>query len=375
MDGTATNGLQAIALVKELRPDVVIMDVNMPDMDGITATGIIKREVPYAQVIILTVQDDVDYIRQAMNAGARDFLAKPPMIEDLMAAVQRAADFARRERENAPPPVSVTGGDPMTAATHAGRGKIITIYSPRGGCGCTTLACNLAAALYTPENQVVVVDGNLQFGDVAVFFNVQAKNDITDLAPRVDELDPELVEEVLTAHPSGIRILPPSRPERSELVTGQQFSQLLSFLSAHYPYVVVDVTHRLSDVTLAALDVSDVIILVATQDIPSISRMRKFLDLVPQLHINPQRLMIVMNQFDQRITIDPEKVGQAFNQPIAAIIPSAKDIVITASNRGEPFMLTKDIATRPIGRGMLNMLEALRQRLTQVEQLSYTQNK
>ncbi len=98
VEGTAMNGVQAIELVKELKPEVVIMDVNMPDMDGITATGIIKREVPYAQVIILTVQDDVDYIRRAMNAGARDFLAKPPVIEELVAAVERAAEFSRREK-------------------------------------------------------------------------------------------------------------------------------------------------------------------------------------------------------------------------------------------------------------------------------------
>jgi CheY-like chemotaxis protein len=132
VDGTATNGVQAIQLVKELKPEVVIMDVNMPDMDGITATSIIKREVPYAQVIILTVQDDVDYIRRAMNAGARDFLAKPPVIEELVAAVERAAEFARREKEKMPPPI-IAG--PVGAGAGAGRGKIITVYSPRGGSG------------------------------------------------------------------------------------------------------------------------------------------------------------------------------------------------------------------------------------------------
>jgi CheY-like chemotaxis protein len=124
VDGTATNGVQAIQLVKELKPEVVIMDVNMPDMDGITATSIIKREVPYAQVIILTVQDDVDYIRRAMNAGARDFLAKPPVIEELVAAVERAAEFARREKEKMPQPVAL---GPSGASATTGHGKIITV--------------------------------------------------------------------------------------------------------------------------------------------------------------------------------------------------------------------------------------------------------
>jgi pilus assembly protein CpaE len=367
VDGTATNGVQAIQLVKELKPEVVIMDVNMPDMDGITATSIIKREVPYAQVIILTVQDDVDYIRRAMNAGARDFLAKPPVIEELVAAVERAAEFARREKEKMPPPI-IAG--PVGAGAGAGRGKIITVYSPRGGSGCTTLACNLAAVFHNEDTSVVVVDGNLQYGDVAVLFNLQSKTSILDLAPRVEELEIELVNEVLAAHASGIKVLTPSRPERAELVTGPQFSQILAFLSKHFDYVIVDTAHRLNDVTLAALDAGDLTVLVTTQDIPSISRMRKFLDLVPVLELDATRLLIMMNQFDQRILIDPEKVGQAFNQKIAAILPVDGPVVIAAVNRGTPFMLHKDIATRAIGRAVFAAAEVVRQRLSELEQVA-----
>lgn len=367
VDGTATNGVQAIQLVKELKPEVVIMDVNMPDMDGITATSIIKREVPYAQVIILTVQDDVDYIRRAMNAGARDFLAKPPVIEELVAAVERAAEFARREKEKMPPPsaMGLVGAAPVP-----GRGKIITVYSPRGGAGCTTLASNLAAVLYNEDTSVVVVDGNLQYGDVAVLFNLQSKTSILDLAPRVEELEIELVNEVLAAHASGIKILTPSRPERAELVTGPQFSQVLAFLSQHFNYVIVDTAHRLNDVTLAALDTSDLTVLVTTQDIPSISRVRKFLDLVPVLELKAERLLIVMNQFDQRILIDPEKVGQAFNQKIAAVLPVDVALAISAVNRGTPFMLHKDIATRALGRAFVAAAEVIRQRLAELEQVA-----
>ncbi len=367
VDGTATNGVQAIQLVKELKPEVVIMDVNMPDMDGITATSIIKREVPYAQVIILTVQDDVDYIRRAMNAGARDFLAKPPVIEELVAAVERAAEFARREKEKMPQPI-ITG--PVGSGAGSGKGKIITVYSPRGGAGCTTLACNLAAALHNEDTSVVVVDGNLQYGDVAVLFNLQSKTSILDLAPRVEELEIELVNEVLASHPSGIKVLTPSRPERAELVTGPQFSQILAFLSKHFDYVIVDTAHRLNDVTLAALDAGDLTVLVTTQDIPSISRMRKFLDLVPVLELDATRWLIMLNQFDQRIMIDPEKVGQAFNQKIAAILPVDSAVVISAVNRGTPFMLHKDIATRAIGRAVLAAAEVVRQRLTELEQVA-----
>ncbi len=101
--GTASNGLQAIHIARELKPDVLIMDVNMPDMDGIAATAIIRRDLPSTEVIILTVQDDIDYMRRAMLAGARDFLSKPPMIDDLVQSVLRAGEQARLQREKLPP--------------------------------------------------------------------------------------------------------------------------------------------------------------------------------------------------------------------------------------------------------------------------------
>jgi pilus assembly protein CpaE len=363
VDGTAANGVQAVQLVKELKPEVVIMDVNMPDMDGITATSLIKREVPYTQVIILTVQDDVDYIRRAMNAGARDFLAKPPVIEELVAAVERAAEIARREKEKMPSAMDVL---PINPSSDKAKGNIITIYSPRGGTGCTTLACNLAATLRDEEKQMVIVDANLQYGDVAVFFNVVNKTSILDLAPRVDELDIELVNEVLVKHSSGIQILSPSRPERSELVTGPQFSQILAFLSQHYAYVIVDTAHRLNDVTLAAMDKSDMIVLLTSQDIPSIARVRRFLDLVPGLKLDTRRLLVMMNQFDQRIRVDPEKVGHTFNQEIAAVLPADNAVVINAINRGTPFMLQKDITARPLGRAYFLAADVVRRRLTEL---------
>jgi pilus assembly protein CpaE len=248
-----------------------------------------------------------------------------------------------------------------------GRGKIITVYSPRGGSGCTMLACNLAATLVNPETRVVVVDGTLQFGDVEVFFNVQSRNTIVDLAPRVDEMDAHLVDEVLATHASGIRLLLPSRPERSELVTGPQFSQILVFLSQYYDYVIVDASHRLSDVTLAGLDTSDVVVLITTQDIPSIARTRKFLDLMPAMELDKARLLIVMNQYDPKAGIEPEKVSQAFRTKIAALVPRAIEVVVPSINRGAPFMLQKEMATRPIGRAMLEVVEAIRQRLVELD--------
>ncbi|HEY5141530.1 MAG TPA: response regulator, partial [Methylococcales bacterium] len=94
----ARTGKEAIQLTQETNPDVVLMDINMPDMDGIAATEIIRQKVPFVEVVILSVQGDQNYMRKAMLVGARDFLTKPPMPDELVAAIRRAGKMAREER-------------------------------------------------------------------------------------------------------------------------------------------------------------------------------------------------------------------------------------------------------------------------------------
>jgi pilus assembly protein CpaE len=96
--GTAKQAWRQLILAQKLKPDVIVMDINMPDMDGITATENIRKKIPYIQVVILSVQSDANYMRRAMLAGARDFLTKPPMIDELTSAIRRAGVMAKEEK-------------------------------------------------------------------------------------------------------------------------------------------------------------------------------------------------------------------------------------------------------------------------------------
>jgi pilus assembly protein CpaE len=366
----ARTGKEAIQLTQEMAPDVVLMDINMPDMDGIAATEIIRQKMPFVQVVILSVQGDQNYMRRAMLVGARDFLTKPPMPDELVAAIRRAGKVAREERAKAAQTyVASPSGASFTAMTGMGtHGKIIMFYSPKGGTGCTTLAVNVAVALCNEETRVIVVDANLQFGDVALFLNEQGKNTILDLATRVDELDPGIVEEVVIKHAiSGLHILAsPSRPEHGEKVSPDQFSQLLRYLRQFYPYVVVDTSSYINDITLSVLDVADAVVLVTVQDIPSIKNDRIFLDLLSTLNIPIEKVALVMNKFDKRIAILPEKVGENLKQEVAAVIPLDERTVIPSVNRGVPFMI--DNKTQPASKGVYTLVEALRARFIKVEE-------
>ncbi|MFN2281009.1 MAG: response regulator, partial [Anaerolineales bacterium] len=170
--GTARTGADAIKQTVSLDPDVVLMDINMPDMDGIEATERIQEQAPVSQIVILSVQGDTNYMRRAMLAGARDFLTKPPKSDELVSVIRRAGKIAKTYRTEVR--VRGTGSlvDPGTGTfPTSGIGKIIAVYSPKGGVGTTTIAANLAVTLHSLETPAVIVDANLQFGDVQVFFN------------------------------------------------------------------------------------------------------------------------------------------------------------------------------------------------------------
>lgn len=371
--GTARTGREGIQLAQELDPDVILMDINMPDIDGISATEVIRQASPHIQVVILSVQSDQNYMRRAMLAGARDFLTKPPMGDELISAIRRAGEMAHIERTktsqsrlgaaSAPTGVSFAsvGGSP------ASKGKIITVYSPKGGTGCTTIAVNLAIALNNEATRTVLVDGNLQFGDVAMFVNEQGKNTILDLAPRVDDLELDLVEDILIKHQtSGVSILAASpRPEMAEKVSGDQFVKVLQFLQGMFSYVVVDTASLLTDVVLGSIDVSDIVLTISTQEIPSIKNARLFLDLLQSMGVGKERILFLVNRFDKRISITPEKIGENLKQEVAVTIPLDEKVVITAVNRGVPFMV--DNKNQPVGKAIFLLAEAVRVRLSALE--------
>ena len=368
--GLARNGTEGVKLSEELKPDVIVMDINMPDMDGITATEIIRKKVPFSQIVILSVQSDPSYMRRAMLVGARDFLTKPPSIDELSDAIRRAGamaieEKAKRSKEPAQTPDS--GGHRYVPPTNMG--KIICVYSPKGGNGSTTIATNLALVLLSDNKKVVLVDGSVQFGDIAVFLNEQVRTYVSDLTPRVDDLDLEVLDEVVSKHSlSELRFLaaPPS-PEAADKISGEQFSKLLEFMRQAYDYIIVDTTSTLTDVVLSTISVSDLIVLITKQDIPSIKNASLFLGLADASEIKRKQILFVMNCYDKRISISPERIAENLRQDLSVSIPfDDKLMVINSINRGVPLVM--DNKNLPVSRSIFSLAKNVVTRLEELKE-------
>ncbi len=331
--GEAANGEEAVKLTEKLNPDVLLMDINMPVMDGITATEKISLEYPKASIIIMSVQGEQEYLKKAMVAGAREYMVKPFSTDELVNTIRKVYDFEQKRRAQLSEPAVVRElrRDP----------QIITVFSTKGGVGKTTVATNLAVTLARQtRKKVVIIDLDLQFGDVAVMLNVVPKRTITELIQDINQMDPDLLESYLVTHPTGVKALPcPTRPEYAELITGAHVEKILGILKHNYDYIVVDTPPFFHETTLTALDLSHQILLLVSLDLPTIKNVKLGLEVLDSLHLKG-KVKLVLNRSSTEIGIKCEDMEESLGLKVAAHIPSDGRTVIASVNKGNPFVIT-----------------------------------
>ena len=339
--GTAESGPEAIELARKLVPDVVLMDINMPGMDGIATSEQLSASLPSAAVIMMSVQGEADYLRRSMLAGAREFLVKPFSADELTTSIRKV-----REREIEKQSRATERGEVAAAAVEAARraseGAIVTVYSPKGGVGRSTIAVNLAVAVAREGRRVALVDGSLQFGDVGVLLNLDSRHrSFADLVPEVAAGEPESLETVLVRHETGVDVLlAPPTPETAELITPAYMRAVLHRLRDDHDLVVVDTQPVLTDMTLAMLDVADRIVALLTLEITNIRNLRVFLEVAHDLGYDDSRLTLVLNRADSSLGIRVADVERSIGRKIEHSIVSDGRSVVYALNRGVPFVIS-----------------------------------
>lgn len=339
--GAVSSGEAAVEQTGVLGPDIVLMDLNMPGMDGLTATEIITKKYPFSHVIMMSVEGAGDSVRRSMLAGARDFLLKPFTADELASSIRRVYELEAGRRIPFEMAAATTQVVEVAPIAPRKRGKLVTVFSPKGGTGSSTIAVNLAVALQRPgRRNVVLVDGNLQFGDIAALLNLRPLRTCSDLVPHVAAgLDTQLVSAVLASHSSGIKVLlAPDTLESSDLITSHHMEAILEQLQEMFDYVVVDTKGFLYDVILGVLDKSDRVLLVATPDIPALKSVRQFLSFAESRGDPPDRYALVINVANAPGAVEIPDIEQSLKKKVDKHLPEDRLTVIQASSEGVPLI-------------------------------------
>ena len=355
--GSASSGEEAIQMAMDLRPDVVVMDINMPGMDGIAAAELISQRLPQVAIIMMSVHGEAEQMRRSLQAGAREFLVKPFSSDEFSETIKRVYDReeARRHQIQASMPAGPVAAAPDPDIEH----QVIAIFSPKGGSGRTTIATNLAIAIKQQTGaRVALLDANLQFGDVGVLLNLNPKTKSIVDAADGGELDADLVESVLIDHSSGIRaLLAPPTPEGADLITPASLLTVVGHLRTMHAYTVVDVPAGLNDHSLAIMEVADQIVIMAALEITAIKNLRLFLEVADQLGYERSKLRIVMNRSDTTQGIRLGDVEGSIRRSIDGTIVSDGRLAVLAVNRGVPFIISNPES--PLSRDVNRLAQTL----------------
>lgn len=340
--GEAASAEALLTNLPGLSVDVVLMDVNMGGIDGIRATEKLREQYPDLVVILMSVQQEPEYFRRAMLAGAHNYLVKPFSSSELASTIK---DTLERQRRLQPP---------------LPEGKVIAVFSTKGGVGKTTLAVNLSVALKQrhPNDSVALVDGALSFGDVALFVNLQPRWTLYDAAKDGRNAPGLWDERMLLLGPAGVNVLPaPVRPEQAEDVSVDVLLAAIKFIKSKSSYAVIDLEPLFNERVLAALELADLVLLVGTLDLPSVKNVRLALDTMERVGIGQDKIKVVLNRVNSEGALDKNLALKTINHQVIAELPSDGKCVMNALNKGVPFII--DSPTAEISRAVNRLAEAI----------------
>jgi pilus assembly protein CpaE len=337
----AENGVQGVAIAKEWRPDLVIMDVMMPEMDGYEATRRIRANPPTAltPILVITTQDTISEKMAAFEAGADDYMTKPYEALELQARVDVHLKRA-----------SLVSAGPQEVGAPKAAGKVVACFSLRGGSGVSMLACNLSVALSQLWSRpTLLLDMVMTGGHSALMLNLPVKLTWADLAEtNPEEYDVAFVEQLLVHHPSGARLLSsPIRVQDADLVTAPHVAAVLTIAQTQYDTIVADLPHDFRDTTLAVLDRASMILMPFAPELASIRSVAAALEVFRALQYAPEQVRLILNWTFPKSPLPQAEIEKALKHKIDLVIPCDRDDAVRSINRGEP--MTAGAASSPLG--------------------------
>ncbi len=342
---------------------VLFAGPSLASRSGLRRLAAIHEEIP-ATSILLAFEDRPDAsLREIVQAGAVDILRLPFDQGDLAIALERALDIGGRRLAGSAPRVEagITAAPVSSAATAPAR--VFTVSSATGGCGKTFMATNMALfiARHTGK-RVVLVDLDLQFGEVSTALRLRPNYTIYDALHRDGGDDDfefsEHLDEFLVHHEGGFSVLAaPKDPAEADRISPSDVTRVLDVLRSHCDYLIVDTPAALTEIVLAAFDVSEHLFSLATVDLPSVRNLGVFLQTLDKLRIPADNISLILNKAERDVGLDIGQITRLFPQGFKAILPYAKE-VSRSINMGMPVLASDPTAevSRKLAACLLELL-------------------
>jgi pilus assembly protein CpaE len=323
LEGTATSFESGYELIHRKRPMAVIMEVAEDISLSIQHICQILSKFPQISIFATSSDKSSETILKVMRAGATEYLLRPVSETDLTFALQK---LGRLWLIKTSPEERV--------------GNVISVFSPKGGVGVTTLSINLATAIHEATTKpTILIDLDLNAGDVTTFLNMKTSYTISDVTTNISRLDKSFLQGVIQKHSSGISVLAePKKVEEGISISVGEIKKVLALLKTMYDYIIID-TETLLDRTMAAIETSDMILLVFVMSLPSITNIQRYLKYFDRQGLGSDKIKLVANRYLKKGDIKTEDAEKALNHKIYWSIPNEYDTAISCLNKGVPLTI------------------------------------
>jgi pilus assembly protein CpaE len=328
--GEAGTGTEAVGMLRETRPDVIVVSLEEPVARPLKSIEALTIAAPETPVLVVSSLTDKEYLRRAMVAGARDFIGHPLTQDELTRTITTLVDVERKRRS--------LSNDVLE---NGHRGDLIAVFAGKGGVGKTTLATNLAVSMAIEAKQkqrVAIVDFDILLGDVAIMLDVTPERTVADLVPLIDKLDPDLLRSFLHVHSSGVKVLcAPTRVEDGEALNPDRVRRILDVLARTFDYVVIDLPRAFDDRVVTTLDMASLVLMITNYDVPCLKSTKVVLDTLRSWRYSEEKLKLIINHANRTNGFAPGEAEGALDYPVYWKVPSDYAVAGT-SNQGKPFV-------------------------------------